>query len=173
MNTATPKNTKVLAHYSALFLTLFFFLQTLYQTSHDTAFEHLWIDSLTVLPSANLIHWLTPNERVSAQGHRLISPYARLSVLNGCEGTEVILLLTAALLALRLDWRRKFLGIVLGGLLVYTANQLRIITLYYCLRFNRTLFDILHGTVAPIAIILIAVLFFVYWVSRGTARRTV
>lgn len=173
MNAPAPKHTKTIAHYVALFLILLFGFQMLYQTSRGTAFEHLWIDDMTVQPSAHLITWLTPDEGVVAQGHRLLSPYVRLSVLNGCEGTEVILLLTAALLALRLDWQRKLLGIILGGLLVYTANQLRIITLYYCLRFDRTLFDILHGTVAPIAVILIAALFFFYWVSHGTAHRAV
>ena len=173
MNTVAPKDTKALAYYAALFLALFFCMQTLYQTSRGTAFEHLWIDNMTVLPSAGLIAWLTPNEGVVAQNHRLLSPHVRLSVLNGCEGTEVILLLTAALLALRLGWRRKLLGIIIGGLLVYTANQLRIVTLYYCLRFDRSLFDALHGTVAPLAVIFIAALFFIYWTSHGVARRIV
>lgn len=172
MNTLLLKDSKTTAHYVVFFLALFFCMQTLYQTSHGTAFEHLWIDNMTVLPSASLIAWLTPNEGVIAQGHRLLSPYVRLSVLNGCEGTEVTLLLTAALLALRLGWRHKLLGIIIGGLLVYTVNQLRIVTLYYCLRFDRSLFDTLHGTVAPLVVILIAALFFIYWTSHGVARRT-
>ena len=162
---------QALLRYSTTFLLLFVSLQFLYQTSRDTELHRFWLEQLTVVPSAAVISWITPQETVIAQGHSLRSPYVRLSVFNGCEGTEVILLLVSALLALRLPWRQTLSSIFLGVLLVYVVNQARIITLYYCLRFDRSLFDSLHGIIAPLAIIAIATLFFLYWVPHDRSQR--
>lgn len=170
---ATAREAKLsIARYAVFMLALFFALQCLYQTSRDSSLQRIWIDRLTVVPSAALISWLSPDEAVITQGQHLISPHVRMSVLNGCEGTEIILLLMAALFALPLSWRRKLSGILLGGLLIYGANQLRIVTLYYCLRFDRSLFDSLHGTIAPLTIIAIAAAFFLYWTRHDVAQRT-
>jgi exosortase family protein XrtM len=167
----SPESTRTPATYALLFLGLFFAFQSLYQSNRDTRVVRLWIDEMTVAPSAVLISWLTPDEGVVAQGHRLVSPHVRLSVLNGCEGTDVMLLLTAALLAFGVSWRRTLLGILVGGLLVYLTNQARIVALYYGLRFDRALFEALHGYVAPIIVIAVAGLFFLYWVSDAEPRR--
>jgi exosortase family protein XrtM len=126
---------------------------------------------MTVRPSATLIAWLTPGEGVVSQGHRLVSPHVRLSVLNGCEGTEVMLLLAAAMLAFGMRWPRKLLGILAGGLLVYLTNQVRIVALFYSLRFDRSLFETLHAYVAPIIVIAVAGFFVLYWVSHAEPRR--
>jgi len=172
-NTPATDSIRNIAIYIGIFLGLFFAFQQLYQSSRDTRVETLLIDELTVAPSALLISWLTPEEGVTAQGHRLVSAHVRMSVLNGCEGTEVILLLCAALLALRMNWRRTLMGIALGGLLVYAANQARIVSLYYCLRFDRSLFEALHGYVAPTMVIAVAVLFFIYWAPDAKPNRSI
>lgn len=162
---------RTVATFAALFLALAFAFQCLYQSGKDTRLVRLLIDDLTVAPSAVLISWLTPDEGVVAQGHRLVSPHARLSVLNGCEGTDVMLMLAAAMLAFGMHWRRKVVGILAGGLLVYALNQARIVALYYSLRVDRSLFETLHGYVAPIIVIAAAGLFVLYWVSRAEPRR--
>lgn len=161
---------RLLTTYTLSFLGLFFVFQHFYQSSRDAALLRFWIEDLTVAPSAVLISWLTPDERVVAHGHQLVSPRVRLSVLNGCEGTDVLLLLAAAMLAFGMSWRRRLLGILAGGLLVYVVNQARIVALYYSLRFDRSLFEALHGYVAPIVLVAAAGLFFVYWVSHAEPR---
>jgi exosortase family protein XrtM len=171
MNSQAADSTRNIALNTALFLGLFFSFQLIYQSSRDTRIEDLLINEMTVAPSVLVISLLTPEEGVSAQGHRLVSSHIRMSVLNGCEGTEVILLLCAALLAFRMSWRHKLLGIALGSLLVYAANQARIVSLYYCLRFDRSLFEALHGYIAPIAVVAVAVLFFIYWISHAGPNR--
>ncbi|MDT8383300.1 MAG: archaeosortase/exosortase family protein [Gammaproteobacteria bacterium] len=161
-----------LAVYTSLFFGLFLVMQAIYQGARDTQAAHFLINDMTVMPSALIISWITPDEGVSAQGHRLVSRHVRMSVLNGCEGTEVILLLGAALFALRMGWRRKLLGIVAGSLLVYTANQLRIVSLYYSLRIDHSLFEALHGYIAPLAVVTVAMLFFLYWISHAGPDHT-
>jgi exosortase family protein XrtM len=157
-----------LTTFPLIFLVLFLVFQVLYQSGRDTFVVRIVIDDLTVAPSARLISWLTPDEGVVAQGHRLVSPRVRLSVLNGCEGTDVMLMLMAAMIAFnKMIWRRRLLGITVGALVVYLANQIRIVTLYYALRADRSLFEALHGYVAPIAVIAVAGLFFMRWISHG------
>ena len=151
--------------YVAAFIAAFFVLQTLYQNCRGTLIEHILIDEMTVAPSGKLISWITPREGIAAHGHTLMSKYAHLSVLSGCEGTEAMLMLAAAILVFPRNRRSKILGIIGGNLLIYAINQIRIISLYYCLRLDRPLFDMLHGYIAPILVIGVAGLYFAYWVS--------
>jgi exosortase family protein XrtM len=115
-----------------------------------------------------------PGERVIAEGHRLVSPWARLNVLNGCEGTETLLLLVAAFLVFPARLRHKLQGLLGGSLLIYTLNQTRIVGLYYALRHDRDSFQLLHGVLAPTLIILAASLFFLVWAkqARSTPEAT-
>lgn len=154
------------ATFALLFLVLFGSFHVLYETARGTAVERLLIDDFTVKPSVALINLLTPAESVTAKGHRLVSPSARLSVLNSCEGFETMLLLIAAVAAYAARWRAKAIGLLLGMLLIYALNQVRIVSLYYAFRYDRELFHALHGYLAPMLIIAAAGLYFLWWVSR-------
>lgn len=147
------------------FLIVFGVLYGLYAAARGTVVERLLIDTLTVRPSAAIVNWISPGEAVTANGHRLVSAKARLSVLNGCEGTESLLLLIAAIAAFSAPWRAKLVGMLLGTVMIYAINQGRIIALYYALRHERAWFEALHGFVAPTLIILIGALFFMWWVA--------
>jgi exosortase family protein XrtM len=152
--------------FALLFLAIFAVLSSLYAMARDTAVERLLIDELTVKPAAALIALVAPNEQVAAQGYRLVSPQARLSVRNACEGIETMLLLASAILAYRASWRDKAWGVMLGTLLVYALNQLRIVSLFYAFRHDRAFFEALHGYVAPVILILLAGVYFLWWLSR-------
>lgn len=154
----------------ALFIAVFFGCEALYMQSRGTGFERVFIDILTVKPSAALINWFSPDEGVSAQGPRLVSPFARLSVLNGCEGTEAMFLLIAAITAFAAPWRHKLSGALLGIGLVYAFNQIRIIVLYYSFRTDKAVFDLIHGTVGPTVIVLVACAFFLWRLKLIPAR---
>ncbi len=160
----------------ALFLVYFFALQLGYSHAHDGAFARFFIETMTVKPSVWTINLLTPQEAVTAQAHRLVSPQARLSVLNGCEGVEAMFMLGAAILAFAASWRHKIMGAVLGLTLVYGLNQARIVSLYYLWRFDRDGFNVLHGVIGPTLIIVGSSLFFLWWAQRARgadARRAV
>ena len=149
------------------FLAVFGLLQVGYGLSRDTVIERAVIDVATIRPAAALIDTIAPSEEVRPDGHRLVSRHVRLSVLNGCEGTETLFLLIAAVVAFAAPWRHKLLGILLGGLLVYTLNQARIVALYFALRHDKPLFSMLHGYVGPTLIIILCCLFFLWWAGRG------
>jgi exosortase family protein XrtM len=153
-----------------LFLILFGLLNMTYQAGRDGLVGRVLIDRMTVSVSGWLIGELDPAEHIRAQGHRLISPKVRLSVLNGCEGTDVMLLLCAALMVFPMSWRQRIRGIIGGILLIYVINQVRIVTLYYSLRYYRSLFDPLHSFVAPSVIVALSVLYFLCWTSHASRK---
>ncbi len=149
------------------FLGVFAILQLGYAAARDTVVERAVIDVATILPAATLINLIAPDERVRPAGHRLISENVRLSVLNGCEGTETLFLLVAAIIAFAAPWRHKLLGVLIGGLLVCGLNQMRIVGLYFALRHDKALFALVHGYIGPTLIIIICVLFFLWWAGHG------
>ena len=127
--------------------------------------EKAFIDIATVRPSAFIINQLQSAERVHAQGHRLVSSQVKLSVLKGCEGTESLFLIIAAILAFRSPWRHTLAGVALGTVVIYLANQARIVALYFALRHDRELFAALHGYIAPMLIIVVGCLFYLWWIQ--------
>ncbi len=151
---------------TALFLLLFFLMQTSFQNARGTVVERLAIDTFTVQPAAWLIRQFSGPMPVTAQAHRIIAPGIRLSVLNGCEGFEGIFLIVAAILAFPAHWKEKLLGIAAGFLLMYGLNQVRILVLFYTLRYDRTWFNPLHGYIGPTFIIILGCLFFFYYLTR-------
>jgi exosortase family protein XrtM len=146
-----------------LFLAIFAAATLAWSGARGTALERLVVEQATVATSARLISWVSPAEGVRADGFRLISPRVRLSVLNGCEGTESILLLAAAVLAFPAPWRKKPAGLILGALGVFLLNQARIVGLYFILRYRPTWFEAMHGYIAPTLIILTGSLIFILW----------
>jgi exosortase family protein XrtM len=148
-----------------LFLALFAALHLAYQSLRGTAVERLLVDRLTVAPAAWMINLLTPSVQAVAEGHRVRAPGGSLNILAGCEGTETMLLLAAAFIAFPLPWKRKLAGALAGCAVVYALNQARILALFYSFRHDRALFDLLHGIVLPVAIIVCTLAFFLWWAS--------
>lgn len=154
----------------ALFLTLFVAAQTLYSLADDTWVERLVIDHLTVQTAALAIDRIDPAAQVQAVGSRLQAPGGGINVLNGCEGTDVLFLMMAAMLVAPLTWRRRAMGLAIGAVLVFALNQVRVLTLFYAFRTNRELFDMLHGIVAPLLLIFAVTAFFIIWLHLSAPR---
>lgn len=125
-----------------------------------------------VVPGATILHWLAPESHVISQGSRILSSVAQLNVLRGCEGTEALLILYAALLAARQSWRATLVSILLGTLVVFLMNQARIVVLFFVVAHEREYFELMHGFVAPVVVLLGISLFFLLWLNWiGTRAR--
>lgn len=156
-----------------LFGAVFVLLQAGYGALRGTWAERLAIDTLTVKTAAWSIRMLTPEVAVQAVGSRLKAPGGGINIINGCEGTEVLFLLCAAFASAALPWRARLSGVLAGTLLVFMLNQGRILALFYAYRSDKALFDLLHGTVAPLLLIALSALFFLFWLARyGAAAPT-
>ncbi|MCH8180649.1 MAG: exosortase/archaeosortase family protein [Proteobacteria bacterium] len=165
-----PRPTAPLWRLALVFLLTLGALQWGWASLRGTPAERLVIDQATVGTAAALVRWVTPEVAAQARGSRIQAPGGGINVLNGCEGTEVLFLLWAALLAAPLSWRWRVQGALLGALWVFALNQLRLLALFYSYRDDRALFNLLHGLVAPGALVA-AALVFVAWVYRQHDRQ--
>lgn len=150
------------------FLLSMYGLQWAWGLTRGGEVERVVIDVATVRTAAALIARLTPELHVSAQGASLKAAGGGLNVYNGCEGTELLFLLTAALLAYPFAWRWRLIGLLAGVPLVFMLNQARLLLLFYSFRADRALFDHLHGLMAPL-LLMMATLGFVAWLIRRDA----
>ncbi len=156
----------------AVFAVAFVVLHLAWNAARDTAVERFVIDSLTVAPATGLVNLLDAGAAATAEGHRIRAPGQTLSVLNGCEGTEVMLLLAAAFAASGLPWRTRLAGLAAGLALAWALNQARIAALFFAARHDRELFGTLHGVVLPLVVVAGTGLFFAWWIARARARDT-
>jgi exosortase family protein XrtM len=153
----------------ALFLGVFATQQLAWQALRGSVVEQWVIHWATVRPAALWINLLTPAIQVQAVDFALVAPGGGLNILNGCEGTEALFLLAAAFVAAPLSAARRRQGLLLGIVVVFVVNQLRILILFYAYRSDPGLFDPLHGTVTPIGVVLLVAAYFYFWLLR--ARR--
>ena len=156
-----------------LFVLTVALLQWGWSAARGTVIEHAVIDVATVGVAVSVINTLTPAVRASAAGSRIRARGASINVLNGCEGTEVLFLFLAALLSYPLSWRTRAAGLLAGAGIIFVANQVRLVTLFYSFLRNRALFEALHGLLMPMFLIALSVGLFaglMHWDTRIRAR---
>lgn len=148
------------------FLAAFASLQGLYEAAKGSWVERLVIDHATVQTAAWLIDTVDPSVGVTPAGPRLRAPGGGINILNGCEGTEAAFLMIAAMLVAPLSLRARLGGLLAGTLVVFVLNQARVVALFYAFRSDKAVFDMLHGVVGPLLLIVAAAAFFVIWLNR-------
>jgi exosortase/archaeosortase family protein len=148
------------------FLAIFTSFQALYGAAKGTRVERFVIDQATVKTAAWLIDKAHPEVMVQPVGSRLRAPGGGINILNGCEGMDVLCLLIAAILVAPVPWKSKLNGVLAGTCFIFVLNQTRILALFYSFRTNHTIFETLHGLVAPLLLITAAGIFFTLWLGR-------
>jgi len=148
------------------FLATFVVLELSWEAARGTALERLVIHDATVRSATFLINALTPALAAQASESSIRAAGGGLNIRNGCEGLEVLFLLTAAFVVAPVPWRQRAAGLLLGTALIYVANEARIVGLFYAYRSDPALFDQLHSTVTPVAMILIVAFYFYAWLDR-------
>jgi len=95
-----------------------------------------------------------------------------VSIESGCNGVEAIIILISAIAAFPSPWLAKILGIVIGAAMVQLFNLARIISLFYLVSWNQSVFEWFHHYIWPILIIIDALVVFFIWTRLMTRRRT-
>jgi exosortase/archaeosortase family protein len=162
---ATPKPRSLITQ-ALLFMLVFALLQVSWLLVRDHSVGHFIRGDMTVKPAVALINWLSPQIKASALGNQIIASGGGLVVKLGCEGVEALFILLAAFVTAPLSRSAMLKGMLLGTLFVYAFNQTRILTLFYAFRADKSLFQLLHGTVAPLTLIALVALFFHYWLIK-------
>ena len=151
--------------YVIMFLAIFTLASLTWSGARGTSLQRFVVEEATVGTSSRIISLINPGQEVRSEGARLISPHVRLSVLNGCEGTESVILLVAAILAYPAPLRRKPAGLLFGAAGIFVLNQLRLVGLFYILRYQPEWFSAMHGYISPVLILITGSLIFVLWVN--------
>lgn len=94
-----------------------------------------------------------------------------VNINNGCNGVEAMLILLASMAAFPAPIRSRVNGILLGALVVQLLNEVRIVSLFLLGAYHPRIFQLFHTAVWQIAIILVAVLYFLFWSSRLAPNR--
>jgi exosortase family protein XrtM len=162
-----PNSASSLLKQTLVFILLFILMQAGWQMVRDDAIGHFIRGTITVKPAVMMIHVLTPTIAASALGNQILATGGGLVIKIGCEGVEALFILIAGLLSVSMAWRAKLSGILLGLILIYTVNEIRILILFYAFRADKALFQMLHGTIAPLALIAVAGLFYHYWLLKN------
>jgi exosortase family protein XrtM len=139
-----------------------------FEASRGSAFERFVVEDLILVPTANLINAVTPNEHVNLIGRSIVSAGANLHVTRGCEGVEMFLMLAAGILAFPATFRQRVRGLLWGSVLAYLLSLTRLIALYYVLRYSPSAWEALHGLVLPLGPVILVALYFMRW-SAGSA----
>lgn len=149
-----------------LFALIFAALQLSWLVVRDNSFGHFIRGDLTVKPAVHLINLFSPQINASALGNQILASGGGLVVKLGCEGVEALFILLAALITAPLSRSAMLKGMLIGTLFIYAFNQARILILFYAFRADKPLFQLLHGTIAPLALVALAALFFHWWLSK-------
>jgi exosortase/archaeosortase family protein len=166
-NQENPSPAGALLKQALVFILLFILMQAGWQMVRDEAIGHFIRGTITIKPAVMLIHLLTPQIAASAVGNQILAPGGGLVIKIGCEGVEALFILIAALMSVTMAWRNKCLNIFLGTGLIYIVNEVRILILFYAFRSDKALFQLLHGNIAPLALIAIAGLFYHYCLIKN------
>lgn len=152
------------------FVLVFMALQAGWEAARGSWIERLWVHQLTVSSATLVINQLTPEVNAVAKGTRITAPGGGLNVLFGCEGTDAVFLLTAALMVFPMSMRARLTGLLAGLVWVFVLNQLRIVALFYAFRADTGLFDLLHTAAAPLLMVVLTGLFFHLWLVHAGSR---
>lgn len=143
----------------ATFALAFAALQAVWAGIEGSQAWRTWIETLNVGTATAFINLLSPESDASADGARIRAPGGGLNLLQGCDGAELLLLMTSAFLVapLRLKWRIS--GWLLGLALAWLLNVGRLVALFFTWRTSPFAFDLLHNYIGPVFLILILALY--------------
>jgi exosortase family protein XrtM len=160
------------SRFAFMFAGIFALQFAAFEASRGTSFENFIIDDLVLTPTAALVNRLAPAEAVRVDGRRLVTSGSALHITRGCEGVEMLLLLTAGILAFPSSIRHRIRGFCWGLIIVYALTVARLALLHFTLRYSPRAWDMLHGVVLPLGPVLLIGLYFLHWSSadRGTAK---
>ncbi len=163
------RTTRFAVTYLVLFLAIFGALDYGYYLTRGTVVERVLIDTLTVRPAAAFINAQVPAMSARASGKSLLTQFGRITILEGCEGSDGMFLLTAAILPFPARRLSKLVGVIGGVFLMYAMNQLRILALLLTLHWRPHWFASLHGLIAPTCIVVAGCIFFFAWANSVTS----
>ena len=162
-------NSAIMIRRALVFLMIFAGLQFGWQLLDGSGLQHLVVDKGIVTPAAWIASEIMPTLGIRAVGHQLSEPGGGLNIVSGCDGIEALILLIAGFAVAPLPLATRCSGILAGIPVVYVLNQARILALFFAHHHDRELFEVMHGIVTPLLMVVGIILFFYLWLGRETS----
>jgi exosortase family protein XrtF len=124
-------------------------------SNHTSYFMHLFDEDCNVIPNKN-----EASMKVIYNGKYV----AR--VIEGCNAISIIILFAAFVFAFASNWVKTFLYIIIGSLLIYVLNIVRIGLLVWAIYYYPDYQEFLHGTVFPLFIYGVVFILWIIWVTK-------
>ena len=124
-----------------------------------------------VRPAAWIAQVTLPGQQVWCDQTSLMTSGVIMEIRRGCDGVEAWLLLVTALLVVPDPWRRRLRGLLLGTLLIFTLNLLRIVTMFHIVHSYPEWFDLAHGLIWQSIMVLSAAIFVLLHLEGSNAGR--
>ncbi len=105
-------------------------------------------------------------EDVRVVGQVLTSPRFSVTIFNGCNGLEAILIFVAGVAAFPARLSRKLLGMALGFAAIQAFNVVRVVSLYYVGVLRPQWFNVSHVFIWQSLVIVYGVVLWLVWVRR-------
>lgn len=103
-----------------------------------------------------------------ASGGSILSPRFSVSIKQGCDALEPIVLYAAGVLAAPFALRRRIIGLLAGSSLLLLMNMVRIVSLFYTGLHYPRLFETMHMVVWQALFIFLAVVLWIRWALWAT-----
>jgi exosortase/archaeosortase family protein len=128
--------------------------------------KHLWLPFVgLVADTAGMIFSLF-GAVVATTGRTLTVNGTTLTIAFGCDGLEAHGIFLAAILASGLSRRRKLRGLLVGTVMVYLFNQVRLCGIFLVAGISPRWFYYAHTVVGQTFVIVMTMALFVWWVGR-------
>ena len=111
-------------------------------------------------------------ERATVVGQSLSSPRFAVTIFNGCNGLEAILIFISGVVAFPAPWQRKLIGAVAGFLAIQVFNVVRVVSLFYTGVYRPQWFGVSHIFIWQSLVIIFGVALWLLWVRRYALPRT-
>lgn len=107
--------------------------------------------------------------KVITEGNIIRNSSFVMQIGIGCEGTEPIILFIAGIAALPIQIKYKYKALIIGSMLLYVLNILRMILLFFIGSVFTEHFELFHSIIFPIIFILLALItwgFALKWINQ-------
>lgn len=155
-----------------LFYFVFAFIYDQYLNQFDVSIFEL--DSITKLVSDHTVYimrsfnedyYVVAHDNEAAMKVIYNGKYVA-RIIEGCNAVSVIILFAAFIFAFASNWTKTFLYIIVGAVLVYILNIIRIVLLVSAIYYYPAYEEFLHGTVFPLFIYGVVFILWIIWVTK-------
>jgi exosortase H (IPTLxxWG-CTERM-specific) len=105
-------------------------------------------------------------QNVKMSGVQIRNEKFGVSIRNGCNGVETMIIFLAAVFAFPAPWKARFLGLAIGIVAIQAVNLVRVVALFMTGAYFPKFFDSSHTVIWQTIVILFGVLLWIFWANR-------